>query len=278
MLDDLDTTLTRLLGDPAAPVTLRAADISFETPQQGYAPGDLTVNLFLYEVKENRELRDPVPITRSEGTRFVRRLPPVRLACTYLVTTWSHQTGGAKVAEEHRLLSRSLIWLKRFPSIPAQYLGGDLAGQSFPPPTLVAQMDATDRAAEFWTALGIPPRPSFNLQVTIAIDLGEETEGPLVTTRMTTFSVDEGATTEAQTQIAGWVLDPTGHGIAEALVEVVDAGLRTRTDQVGQYTFPRVPVGTRSVRVAAVGFELAEVSLVVPSPPEQYVLTVTPTP
>ena len=102
---------------------------------------------------------------------------PVRLACTYMVTAGLHQTGGAKVAEEHRPPSQALIWLKRFPTIPPDYLLGGLASQPFPPPTLVAQLDGVDRTAEFWSALGISPRPSFSLQATIAMDLGEEVEG-----------------------------------------------------------------------------------------------------
>ena len=99
-----------------------------------------------------------------------------------------------------------------------------------------------------------------------------------MTTRITRFSVEEGATGEAQTQIAGRVLDPSEAGIPDAFVQVVDAGLQTRTDEAGRYTFPRVPVGTRTVRVAAVGFQLKSQSVVVPSPPEGYAITLTPAP
>ena len=278
MLPDLDDTLKKILDDPAAPAALRGADVSFQTPERGYVPSQPTVNLFLHEIKENLQLRDPVPITKSQGARFVRSLPPVRVACTYMVTAWSHLTGAAKVAEEHRLLSQALVWLKRFPTVPSEYLLGDLVGQPFPPPTLVAQLDGVDRSAEFWTALGISPRPSFSLQVTIAMDIEAAVEGPLVTTRITRFSAAEGAAPEAQTQIAGRVLDPAGVGIADALVEVLDAGLQTRTDEDGRYTFPRVPIGPRTVRTAAVGFQVKSQSVVVPSPPQGYEITLTPAP
>ena len=62
MFHDLDSTLQAILDDPAAPAQLLAADVSFETPEKGYAPGQPTVNLFLFDVHENRSVRDPVPI------------------------------------------------------------------------------------------------------------------------------------------------------------------------------------------------------------------------
>jgi hypothetical protein len=57
MIRDLDDTLKAILDDPASPTELRNADVSFEAPDKSFAPAQATVNLFLYEVKENRELR-----------------------------------------------------------------------------------------------------------------------------------------------------------------------------------------------------------------------------
>jgi hypothetical protein len=48
---------------------------------------------------------------------------------------------------------------------------------------MVAQMDGDRRSGEFWSALGIAPRPSFSLVVTIALDLAAAVEaGPPVKT------------------------------------------------------------------------------------------------
>src|SRR5687768_16144892 len=131
MFHDLDATLTRLLDAPAAPEVLRAADVSFETPQRTFAPTQATVNLFLCEVKENRTLRDQEPIVELVAGEYVRRVPPLRVECSYLVTAWSSETGPAKVVEEHRLLGQALLWLSRFPVIPETFLQGALAGQPF---------------------------------------------------------------------------------------------------------------------------------------------------
>src|SRR5262252_1280721 len=192
MFQDLDSTLNKILDDEtmkgssfAPPLSeLFDADVTFVTPDKNF-PASLqkaTVNLFLYEVKENRELRDPVPVLEKNGSSFSRRLPPVRIDCSYIVTTWSNQAAAVRVVEEHRLLSQALLWLTRFPTIPVKYLQGGLVSQPFPLQTIVAQVDANKNAGEFWSALGIPPRPAFYLTVTVALELAVLEQGPLVTT------------------------------------------------------------------------------------------------
>jgi hypothetical protein len=184
MFQDLDNTLRAILDDQtmsASIAELRNADKIFLTPDRNFAPGPATVNMFLYDVKENRHLRDPEPIVEKIGTTFAQRPPPLRVDCCYLVTTWSSQAGAIKVSEEHRLLAEALLWLSRFPTIPTTFLQGSLANQLYPPPTMVAQINGDKNASEFWLALGIPPRPAFHLTVTIAMDLLLESTGPLVT-------------------------------------------------------------------------------------------------
>jgi hypothetical protein len=190
MFDDLDKTLKKILDDPAMPASiagLHNADKSFLTPDRNFTPAQAAVNLFLYEVKENRQLRDAEPIVEKIGTTFVQRPPPLRVDCCYLVTGWSSQTGAVKASEEHRLLAEALLWLSRFPTIPATFLQGSLTNQLYSPPTMVAQADGSKNAAEFWLALGIPPRPAFHLTVTIAMELLLQVEGPLVTTTVTEY-------------------------------------------------------------------------------------------
>ncbi len=427
MFQDLDSTLTKILDDAAMtaasmvpPLTeLLNAEVSFITPDRTFPPSvsQATVNLFLYDVKENRELRDPVPILEKVGNSFIRRVPPVRVDCSYIVTSWSNATAGNQVVEEHRLLAQALLWLSRFPTIPPPYLQGGLTIQPFPLATMVAQMDANKNAGEFWSALGIAPRPAFYLTVTIALELSLEDTGPLVLTHFTDVTPGQGVAQETLAQIGGRVLGPqvtvaraqatlvnasanqatvtlagdaanfrpgdiillaqgttrerattvsisgatitfqtnlvntfTGGtiriadlspgqrtlrvanssglqpgtsvyitqlptveeaivqsveratnsiilaqgligtftmvatdapvsltaGIADALVEIVDAGLRTRSASDGRYSFPRVPVGTGTIRVVAVGFQPKTQSLLVPGLPESYEINMTP--
>lgn len=176
MFNDLDATLRAVLDNSAAPADLRAAEVSFETPDKDFTPAQSAVNLFLYEVEENLPLRDNAPILDLVDGQYVSTRPPVRVDCTYLVTTWSTRTGALRAEEEHRLLGLALLWLNRFPVIGNEFLQGGLANppQPFPLPTMVAQLREGRSNGDFWTALGIAPRPAFSLTVTIAMDLLEE--------------------------------------------------------------------------------------------------------
>jgi hypothetical protein len=278
MFHDLDKTIEKILDDDGAPAELKAAQVSFITPDKNFTPAQATVNLFLYEVKENRELRDPTPIIEKIGSVFIRKEPPLRVDCCYIVTAWSdpNATGEARVAEEHLLLAQALLWLSRFPTIPADKLQGSLANQLYPPPTMVAQMDPNKNAGDFWFALGIAPRPAFYLVVTIAMDLNLTIEGPLVTTRSTNIETGLGTDEEQWVQIGGRVATAGGAGIADALVDVLDAGVRARSDADGRYSFVRVPLGAHNIRVVATGFQPKTQPLTVPGKPEDYDVILTP--
>jgi hypothetical protein len=267
MLQDLDTTLRTMLDDAAAPTELRNADVSFETPDKNFTPGQATINLFLYEVRENRELRDPEPIRRQVGPNIMRRPPPLRVDCTYMVTTWSSLSGAAKIAEEHQLLAQALVWLTRFPTIPAGFLQGGLVAQRFPPPTLVAQMDNNKSAGEFWTALGTSPRPAFSLLVTIALDLDVEvSEGPPVITKEMRLQQIEPATPfDTFFEIAGTIANAnTGAPIADAAVTLVELDRETRSDAEGRFRFAGIVAGSYTLRAAATGFTTQNSAVAVP--------------
>ena len=61
-----------MLDDAAAPADLRAADVSFDTPDKDFKPAQATVNLFLHEVIENRALRDEARVI-GPGRQRVHR-------------------------------------------------------------------------------------------------------------------------------------------------------------------------------------------------------------
>jgi hypothetical protein len=273
MFQDLDSALTNLLNDPLAPADVVNADVSFETPDKNFTPPAATINLFLYELKENRELRDPVPIREIVAGVFVRRQPPLRTDCTYLVTAWANNLAGpARVAAEHSLLGQTLVWLNRFAHVPASYFaGGALADPPFPPPTLVAQPKPDNNAGEFWSALGIPPRPAFQLTVTIALELGLQTpEGPPVVTKEITVSEirPEGIPApelDHWFEIAGTVRDGiTLLVVPDAEVTLVETGAVIVTNESGQFRFSLLEAGNYTLHVAASGFLPQDKPVVVP--------------
>ncbi len=263
MFDDLDQTLAALLGDSQAPSELRAAEVGFETPDRGYAPSQATVNLFLHRVREDVALRDPAPVTQRSGDVFVRREPPLRVRCSYLVTTWADPGQGAalKIKNEHRLLGQALAWLRRFPTIPEAYLRGGLAGQPVPPPAVVARPDTDDSSGEFWTALGVPPRPALDLSVTISVEFAPAVvEGPPVVTSELRLLPDPPVFA-----VTGTVRDgATGGPVPGARVAVNPGGRTADTDTHGRYRLSGLARGAYTLHATAAGHAV-DTPIVVPA-------------
>jgi hypothetical protein len=176
MFQDLDATLKAVLTDATAPAELRNAEISFTTPDRDFKPTQATVNLFLHALQENRTLREAGPITTRAGNGFVATTPPLRMDCTYLATAWSTRTGALKVEEEHTLLGLALAWLGRFPELEERFLRGRLKDppQAHPVSVVVANTGEGTSISEFWSALGVTPRTTFPVTVTIGLLLSDE--------------------------------------------------------------------------------------------------------
>src|SRR5205814_728649 len=87
-----------------------------------------TVNCFLYDVRENLEMRATDfehMRNNSNGTSTSRRLP-ARIDATYQITIWARAP-----EDEHHLLWRVLAVLFRTPEIPDDMLVGGLKSQHY---------------------------------------------------------------------------------------------------------------------------------------------------
>jgi Pvc16 N-terminal domain/Carboxypeptidase regulatory-like domain len=283
MFDDLDTALARLLDDPQAPPRLKAADVAFDTPEKGYQPAqDTAVNLFLFDVGENRDLRETMPLRDVTSGIVTTKRPPLRIDCSYLVTAWSKKTGAVKVQEEHRLLSEAFVWLNRFPVIPDQYFdftGSTLKNPPFSPPAMLAQMNSERSLAEFWQALGISPRPAFYLTVTIAIDPVSvlETARQVATKQ---FAIVSTAGSDVSFDIGGTVRDKTTTGpLDAAVVTVRETGHRTVTDSAGRFQLSLLRQGQYTLDAVRSGYAAASKTIQVPGgSPTAFDLDLTPSP
>jgi len=251
VFDDLDASLAAVLSDAAAPAEVRSAEVTFTVPDKDFNPAQPTLDLFLHEVQENRDLRDDQPqVQHLPGGGWTSTRAAMRVDCTYLVTAWSPKGGGLRAAEEHRLLGRSLLWLGRFPVIPDSYLQGSLANpaQPFPLSTLVAQTREGQSMGEFWTALGIAPRPAFSLTVTVALQ-----PFPDVDTFPDVAAVQVRSTLLSDPALHGRVFDPMLAAVAGAMVQLIEAGRSVTADQDGGFSFADVPFGAYTLVVQVVG-------------------------
>ncbi len=178
MIQDLDLTLRELLEAQAPEGSeLAEAEIVFDLPDGDWRAelSQLTVNCYLYDIRENQKLRTEEALRRrsSDGSRAARLRPPVRMDCRYCITAWSTATEDP-VLEEHRVLGQVLRVLLRNRTLPADVLQGSLATQIPPYPTVIAAEEEIENQPDFWGALDQQLKPSLNYVVTLAVMLDEE--------------------------------------------------------------------------------------------------------
>jgi hypothetical protein len=185
MIADLDKTLRELLNRELLKIpldfTITPDQISFATPDATFAPtGQFTVNLFLYDIRENRELRsNDWSVERNNKGKAIKKRPAVRVDCSYLITTWAQDPES-----EHYWLGQVLQILLTYPTLPSEVLQGCLKGQQPALPTSTLQASHLQSLAEFWQALGGKPRAALHYTVTCGLEIGVPEAVPLVTETM----------------------------------------------------------------------------------------------
>ena len=178
MFRDLDNSLKKLLEVELLGVLSDSVTVVFDTPDDKFnPPNQRTVNFFLYDIQENRDLRSNERLFERQSNGQVRQnLPPVRVDCSYMVTAWS---GNAE--SEHSLLGEVMKVLLRYPTLPDNVLVGSLAGQEPPLPTSTLQPAKLQSLGEFWQALGGKPKVALHYTVTINVEPFVPREARLVT-------------------------------------------------------------------------------------------------
>ena len=175
MLDDLDSSLeqllTRELPDLQRSTETNVA-ISFDIPID--IKQKPAINLFLYDVRENLEMRSSEwSVQRREnGTAFKKR-PPARVDCSYLITAWASSDDPQ---QEHHLLGEVMKLLLRYRTLPEAILQGSLRGQERLPIAVGLRSSYLQSLGEFWQAIGGKPKVALNYTVTIGVPVEEESE------------------------------------------------------------------------------------------------------
>ena len=169
MIHEVDETLRALIvDDPGS----SGIDVSFDAPTKDWSSrqGSPTVNVFLYDIREDLLRRDvgPQPVRDDNGV-VVGRQPPVRrFKLSYLLTAWTQRP-----EDEHRLLSILLGRLLQFGSVPDEFLQGSLVDSPVPVVLDLALPPTADRSlSDIWSALGGELKPSLDLAVIAPFDAG----------------------------------------------------------------------------------------------------------
>jgi hypothetical protein len=196
MINDLDSTLRTLLKRELPPSLASQVAISFDPPDDQFPSQGVTlpaIDLFLYDVRENHDLRsNEWSVSRDSSGVARRSLPLVRVDCSYLITAWPNKGSPTPAEDEHRLLGEAIMVLLRYPTLPSAVLQGQLHDQELPLPTAVLQPGHLQSLGEFWQALGGKPKAALNYTVTIAVQPFEMVEVPLVVAADTKLKPDHG--------------------------------------------------------------------------------------
>jgi hypothetical protein len=274
VISDLDRTLEQLFllefGDPLP------FDLSFALPDKDFKPfsqARSTLNCYLYEINEDRELRNIEPILRRNVDGTIDRLPaPIRVKLSYCVTAWSPAQatpGGGPELDEHTLLSLVLQVLLKHPLLPASILQGSLVGQEPLPYATTIMPDSSKATSDFWSSIGGQLRPSLDYKVTVALPYQSLVSGPMAITLSLGLAGDRpfypiggivwDANTPPRPVASAWVrLDQTSPAVA-------GTGQISVSDEHGRFLFERIAAGNYTLTVRAVGFQEGSRPISVPA-------------
>jgi hypothetical protein len=185
VIDDLDDTLAALLLDELPQDVARQLEVSFAAPDDRFPHAALklpAIDLFLYDVRENLELRsNDVYLDRHADGSVTRSRAPPRVDFSYLITAWPGSGHDSVVKDEHTLLGHVMRVLLRHRTLPDKVLRGSLKGQMPALPVSSLQPGRLQSLGEFWQALGGKPKAALNYQVTLAVDVWTAEPVTLVT-------------------------------------------------------------------------------------------------
>src|ERR1700736_5863184 len=183
MIQDVDESLRALVKRDA--LNGSKADVAFDAPTKDWSSrrNTPTVDLYLYDIREDLEQREVMwedirGDARDPRLITERRPPPRRFRLSYLVTAWTQRP-----EDEHRLLSAVLGCFIRSDALPREVYQGGLVDQADTLRVTVGQPLPKDRQlSDVWSALGGELKASLDLVILTPFVTGQNLEvGPIVT-------------------------------------------------------------------------------------------------
>lgn len=255
MIDALDETIRQLLIREM-PITDNEIDIAFDQPKREWSArlSRPTINLFLYDIRENAALRKfGWETTSITETSIGRKMAPLRVDCHYIVSAWANDS-----SDEHRLIARTMMALFRYPDITRDMLVDRLRSQAFDIRTRLASHDKLTNPAEVWSALDNEMRPSISYIITLTMDPWSEEIDPIVNTvsfGTTQTQPDEqskqATATHRDSLLAsiGGLVRRAGKPVVGAQVAIQGTGIATVTDLDGRYQLRGIRLGEHTLLV-----------------------------
>ena len=247
MVPAINRALQRLLYQYGN-IDQREVDISFETPTRERI-GSLikpTIFLFLYDIRENLDLRQGGNEAAYRDGRMIRLQPARRFNLSYMVCALT-----STVDDEHLLLWRSLSTLAHYSQIPADLQDQELLELEPPLTAHVPAEEMTQQFLSLWSSLNQPLHAAFPYVVTAPATMRQISESPLVLSQTIRYSgVEEQAQPEERrAQIGGIVRNQQGIPLAGLQVALVGSTRTATTDDEGRFVLYNVPSGAVQVQI-----------------------------
>ncbi len=271
MFNDLDETL-RQLFIRELPIKNGEVDIAFDQPKREWSArlNRPTLNIFLYELHENKKLRQTRPmwdVERNNGGTVTKRRKPLRVDLNYLITAWATDP-----EDEHSLLSRSLMALNRYPHLPEDLLPESLQNQPVPIPIMVGQEEELRNPADFWGAMDNEWRPGIPCIITLVLDPYHPVTGPLVRTRELRIgeSIDPLSRqfTEGSEPDIFWTIGGTLHSdqpLEDVLMTLVERGVEVPLQPEGRFAIGNLKAGNYTLEISVKGRKPRRHKITVPA-------------
>jgi hypothetical protein len=182
MIEEIDEVLRKLLVREL-PIKNGEVEVTFDHPNREWSArlSRPTLNLFLFDLRENTRLRQAQPAWETEylpdGSAIQKR-KPFRVDLHYMITAWASEP-----EDEHRLLSRTITALFRFPFLPEDLLSSSLLDQNKHIAIMVGQGSELQSMVDIWSVLDNEMHPALSCTLTISIDPYVPLEVPLVRER-----------------------------------------------------------------------------------------------
>lgn len=140
-------------------------EIGLRSPEEH---GDVSLGLFLYDVRESEEIRQPgTAVVRNETIQRV----PVYLSLYYMITAYSNGDVKYRMAQEERILGKVIQTFHDYPVIPL----GDVDAEKISGTDIHISMlrMSIDEKARIWNFPNVGNRLSLFYKVTpVTIDSG----------------------------------------------------------------------------------------------------------
>lgn len=273
MIDDIDESLRQLLVRDL-PIKNNEIDIAFHQPKREWSArvSRPTLNLYLYDIRENARLRQHTPIfevERAEDGKLVSQRPrAVRIDLLYMVSAWATDPG-----DEHRLLSRSLMTFLRHRCLPEDLIPEVFAETGVMVPINVAQRDFFESPPDLWGVLDNELRPAYAMLLTVAFNPYTPTVTPAVRSAQVGLGQSERPATErmsaadgaARSRIGGRLRAKNGKPLEGARVMLVERGRDIAVREDGAFVLSNLPNGKYTLEINVPGRQPVRKKIVVPA-------------